>query len=198
MLEYGRARRDEEAELLDFANMVFSLAREPVDFLLAQPKVYSVPGFADISMVAREDGRIKGLVNAIHGTLILGEERLRYGYVGTVSAHPYERGRGIMKTLMNMVMERLEQEGCHFLALGGQRQRYGYFGFEDAGAAITLRFTEASIHHAPEAGPGGALRIMSMDEAGEDALGKARALHGVQALRCDRGKWDFLKLLRTE
>ncbi|HSK69679.1 MAG TPA: hypothetical protein VLA21_10500, partial [Candidatus Limnocylindria bacterium] len=66
------------------------------------------------------------------------------------------------------------------------------------GAAVTLRFTEASIQHAPEAGPGGALRIMSMDEAGEDALGKARALHGAQALRCDRGMWDFLKLLRTE
>ncbi len=54
--------------------------------------------------------------------------------IGTVSAHPDYRGQGIMQTMMNCALERCKVEGAAFMSLGGQRQRYATFGFENVSA----------------------------------------------------------------
>lgn len=79
MLEYGLARPEEERELLDFANYVFSMNGQPTDFLRLQPRVYGRPGFSAITQVARDGKRILGMVSAVTGTLKVGQEQLKYG-----------------------------------------------------------------------------------------------------------------------
>ena len=170
MLEYGRATMQEEAALLDFANMVFSLSHEPTDFRALQPVVYDRPGFSKWTQVARENGRILGMVCTPDKVLKAGEGRLRFGYIGTVSAHPYERGRGIMKELMRRTIDAARDEGLDFLVLGGQRQRYQHFGFEDAGAKLSLYLSQGSISHSRNNKSTGDYRFVDISDARGDDI----------------------------
>ncbi len=197
MIEYGWARRDEEEELLDFANYVFSAADKPVDFRRLLPKVYEKPGFSEISVVAREGGRIKALANAVHGELRVGDEKLSWGYVGTVCVHPYMRGRGMMKRVVPMVMDSCARQGCQFIALSGERQLYRQFGFEDAGSLLSLNLTKASLSAARKGGIWDSFQFVKLEEAGEDALAMAVRLHAGLGMAAIREKPEFITVLKS-
>lgn len=197
MLEYGRARPEEEADLVDFANYVFSFDGNPTDFVKLQPRVYGRPGFAALTQVAREGGKIKGQVAAITGKLRLGRDSLKFGYVGTVSTHPYARGKGIMRELMQRTMDSLREQGCAFLALGGQRQRYNYYGFEDAGSSLYLNLTRGTLRHALGKEEAGNYTFTPFDENNREALELAQTLHRAGAPAVERAADDFALILRT-
>lgn len=197
MLEYGRATAAEEAALLDFANMVFSFSHEPTDFRALQPVVYDRPGFSKWTQVARENGRILGMVCTPDKVLKAGEGRLRFGYIGSVSAHPYERGRGIMKELMQRTIDAARNEGLDFLVLAGQRQRYQHFGFEDAGAKLSLYLSQGSISHSRNSKTTAEYRFLNMEDAQEDDVRQAFDLHQQGQLVCTRQAADFVPILRN-
>ena len=197
MLEYGLARPEEEQALVDFGNMVFSMNHEPTDFKVLQPRVYGRPGFSQITQVAREEGRILGMVSAITGSLMAGEDALKYGYVGTVSAHPHHRGRGIMKRLMANTMDSLRQQGCDIAVLAGQRQRYQHFGFEDAGGNFTLYLSKGSMAHVLGPGEQGRFRFVPLVEGPQEDIRRVHQLHQAQPLVCARSLEDFPVILRT-
>ena len=46
---------------------------------------------------------------------------------------------------MLRTIDAARDEGLDFLVLGGQRQRYQHFGFEDAGAKLSLYLSQGSI-----------------------------------------------------
>ena len=62
-------------------------------------------------------------------SLLVAGKPLRAAGIGTVSVHPYARGEGHMKKLMHMTLEECRENGADLAMLGGQRQRYEYFGF---------------------------------------------------------------------
>ena len=196
MLTYGQARPDEENDLLDFANYVFSYSAAPTDFKKLHPWVYGRPGFSAITQVAREDGRIRGMISAVHDVLSLNGQELKFGYIGTVSTHPYARGQGIMRRLMSLTLDSLKAQGCQLAVLGGQRQRYQYHGFEDAGARVMLSLTSASLRHAL-GGQDHGHRFVPLDQAGEDAMLTARALHSRGSYICLRSAQAFEAKLHT-
>ena len=190
MTEYRFARPEEEAEALDFINAVFSQAARPHDFAKLIPKVYAHPGFAGLHAVAVEDGRIRGAIAMLPITVHAGEDTLKAGYIGSVSVHPRFRGKGYMKRLMAMQIDEAKRQGMDFMALGGQRQRYQYFGFTNYGSEICFSVTQANARHAlPKDAP------FSFVSPNEDHIEKMAALHAKQALRCERPR--FLEALRT-
>ncbi|NLX83452.1 MAG: GNAT family N-acetyltransferase [Clostridiales bacterium] len=197
MLEYGPARVAEEPALLDFANMVFSLSHEPTDFKALQPFIYGQPGFSKWTQVAREEGRILGMICTPDGKLKAGQESLQFGYIGTVSAHPYERGRGIMKELMRHTLDTARAKGLDFLALGGQRQRYQHFGFEDSGAKTSLYITQGSIAHSLGKNQVKDYRFVKAADAGADDVRQALMRHQAGQLVCERAEQDFPLILRN-
>ena len=197
MLEYGYARPQEEGELLDFINYVFSLDGLPTDFLELHPRVFSRPGFSKHTVVAREDGRIIGAVSFVTGQLLLGSQQLSYGFIGNVSTHPYCRGQGHMKALMPMALDALKVQGCDVVLLGGQRQRYQHFGFEDIGFKLSLGFTKNSLRHSLGKINTDGYRFMPLDKENQVGLDAAYALHQGASLRCLRSREDFPLLLRT-
>lgn len=146
MGNYVRGTMEDIDEMIDFANMVFSMSSGSVDFEGLLPKAYS----PDRNMLAKhhlikEDGRIKALVDVLPMTLQMGKERLRAGYIGTVSVHPKARGR----KYMIMLMEQAQQceEDMDILILDGNRHRYQHYGFEKAGMKYCFNITGDSIRH---------------------------------------------------
>ena len=148
MTEFRKAIPGERDLLIDFGNYVFSQAHRPHDFKQILPKVYG-DGHAieDFHYVAVEDGRIRAMIAAYPHQYTIGGITLNTRFIGTVSVHPYARGNGYMKGIMSMIEEELRSDGTDYAALGGQRQRYRYFGFELGGMALSFVIDEANMKH---------------------------------------------------
>lgn len=135
-------------DILDFANMVFSMSSGSTDFANLLPKAYSEDRHTRLKHhVTEEHGHIKGLIDVY--PIVLRQEKmtLQAGYIGTVSVHPTCEGQGYMKRLMEQVEQQAKLEGTDLLILDGDRHRYQYYGFEKAGMKYCFNVTDASIKH---------------------------------------------------
>jgi len=146
---YRIAGPADREKYIDFANMVFSCAHVPHDFKALIPKVYADGRDTDDmhNIAVRDDGSIRGLVAVMPNELTVAGTVLKTGYVGTVSTHPYGRGEGHMKKLMDMAISRMQEDGVDMAMLGGQRQRYEYFGFTNGGVSRNHRVTATNLRH---------------------------------------------------
>ena len=62
MTEYRFARPEEEPQILDLIDLVFSQGSRPHDFRKLLPKVYAHPGFAGFHAVAVRENRIRAVI----------------------------------------------------------------------------------------------------------------------------------------
>ena len=193
MTDYRFARPGEEDEILDLINAVFSQKARPHDFAQLIPKVYAHPGFSRLHAVAEVDGRIRGTVAMLPIELQMGPDAapLRGGYIGSVCVHPRFEKQGHMRALMAMQEARAWKMGLDFMALGGQRQRYEYFGFAKAGLGFLFSVNAANVRHAlKDAAPVKIEPFLNDAEA-------PYALHAAQPCRCQRPRELFYDTLRT-
>jgi len=148
MVEYRRAKKEEAVELLDFINLVFSQNSRPHDFKKMFPHMYNdtYPYWND-HLVAVEDGKILGTVAICDKFYDVADMKLKCGRIEQVSVHLYHRGRGFMKTLMNMAVEDMKKSGCDYSSLGGQRQRYEYFGYSQGNSRWFFSVNATNIRH---------------------------------------------------
>ena len=126
MIEYRKALPHEEADILDFINYVFSQAHRPHDFKLLLPKVYAHEGFYRYHYVAVKDGRIRGTVAVLPLEMqVMPGKTLKIGYVGSVSAHPYDKGAGHMKKLMDHICKTIPNARELMLSALQNEAQYG-------------------------------------------------------------------------
>ena len=123
-------------EALDVLNLAFGKA-PPRDFEAILPALYR-RGEEEMSwnFALRERGRIRAVVGLFPLAYRWGGATLRVAGIGGVSCHPHARGRGYMQQLMDHCVQAAPAEGFHLSWLGGQRQRYGYFGYEKCGVLL--------------------------------------------------------------
>ena len=149
MTEYRFATSQDWPKVIDFIDLVFSQSARPHDFAALIPKVYGDGhDYSHIHAIALEDGEIRGCVAVLPVEMAIAGQPLRMGYLGSVSVHRLSRGAGYMKKLMQMQLEKAQADGLDMIVLGGQRQRYGYFGFSSAGGAYEYSITHANVRHA--------------------------------------------------
>lgn len=149
MIEYRTARPQDMDELLDLINMIFSMLRTPHDFAAVLPKVYAgAARRSEIHEIACEDGRLCGVVGLLPFQQIMAGRSLSCGYIGSVSVHPRMRGRGVMRELMNRQIQKAKEAGMDLVVLGGQRQRYEYYGFSACGSRTRYVVSRANARHA--------------------------------------------------
>lgn len=189
--EYRKARPEEFEDLLDFGNMVFGL-----DFRALLPKLYGDhPELAECHYLALEDGKIKAMVGCFPWTMKVGDHELKVKGIGTVSVHPYSRGKGYMKKLMQMAVEDARKEGADLMCLGGQRQRYEYFGFVNAVSSCGFRVTPTNRRHHKEVKTD-AYTLVSLLEHPEYTADCMRLFNG-QLIHAVRAEKDFAEICRS-
>ncbi len=123
-VEYLKAEEKDYNELIDFINYVFSHSGGAVDFPTLLPKLYKTKNTMKNHYIVKEDNKIKGVVGAFPDTLSIDDEHINIVGIGSVSTHPYSRGTGYMKKLMNLAIEDMKNDNIDISVLSGYKQRY--------------------------------------------------------------------------
>ena len=196
---YRKATENDREKYVDFANLVFSNAHVPHDFETLIPKVYGRNRKTAYmqNIAVRDDGAIRGLVAVMPNTLKIMDYTLRTGYVGTVSVHPYARGEGHMKKLMAMAIEGMQNDEMDLVMLGGQRQRYEYFGFTKGGVSLNHRVTSTNLRHVIGDANVDNIEIFDIAEEDVQTIEKCSQLHRSLKLSAERSTEDFYIICST-
>jgi predicted acetyltransferase len=195
-IQYTKASIDDYDEVIDLANYVFSAAHSPTDFPSLLPKLYSREYFMDsVHYIAREDGRIKAVIGAYPLEMKVMAETLPGRGIGMVSVHPYARSLGSMKALMDMALEDMRRDGMVFSCLGGQRQRYEYFGYTPLGSLLAFGATRANIRHSLGQDFVSRLSLKRLTEKDDGLLDDIYRLHEAKPCRAARQRDRLFDLL---
>jgi len=195
MLEKRWATPEDRNDIIDFIDYVFSKAHRPHDFATLLPKLYGdQANTAEHHFIIKENGKIIAAILAYPVSMtIAGEEMMTIG-VGSVSVHPRERGRSFMDDLLAAVDEHAQAYDAAFAVLGGNRQRYGYYGFELSGCHLTATLYRHNAIHAFKDEDTTNLSLVPMTAAHIDA---AYALHTAQPSFCHRDRDMFITILKN-
>lgn len=142
MTEIRRGRLEEHDKILDFINLVFSMAHRPHNFEYMYPNLYRAePGYMEHFYTLWEDGELRCCVLCEPRVLSVGGEKLNLIGIGNVATHHRALGKGYMTRLMGQIVEDMKADGVHLSCLGGKRLRYNHFGYELAGNCFDLSFS---------------------------------------------------------
>ncbi len=147
----GRTPKEDYAKLMSFLNKVFFInddGQDKRDFVGLLPKLYkSEENTCRDNFIVKEGDDIKGAVGLFYTDVVAGGEKLRCGGIGNVGVSIDSRSKGYMIECMNMALDDMKASKADFGLLGGQRQRYGYFGFEPAGIQYDFSVNLSNLRH---------------------------------------------------
>ena len=147
-MEYCIATDNDKEEIIEFINKVFEFPAKNLDFRTLIPKVYGDDkGVNEIHHLVKEDGKIAAVIAVYEREYRIGDRRLKTGYIGSVSVDADKRGKGYMKLLMKKAEEAMREKGISLAMLSGDRNRYGYFGYEVGGLRLKFEFEKRNITH---------------------------------------------------
>lgn len=192
MEEYRKGRIEDFDNAVDFANLVFH-----IDFRQLLPKLYgdNKQDIMKYHHMILEDNKIKAMVGCFPINMWVGSEKIKTAGIGTVSVHPYSRGKDYMKRLMKVAINESEEASFDMMVLGGARQRYEYFGFTPCATRVKLYANKSNLHHCKEREIAG-IHIEPFDTRKSDAdvLDKCVELHRSLNIRVEREETQFLEI----
>jgi predicted N-acetyltransferase YhbS len=196
--EYTKGTPSDFDEIVDLANYVFSHDHSKHDFPTLLPMQYGKgANTAQNHYLAKSNGKIVALLGSFPiETTIMGEP-FKVFRIGTVSVHPYYRGQGHMKVLLNTAIADMKTAGASFGVLGGYRQRYEYFGFEPCGIELDFTVTATNLNHAFQGRKTDDITFLRMEKADTENFAQAQRLHQKQPLCCERRAEEFFDICRS-
>lgn len=179
-------------DIIDFGNYVFN-----VDFPSLLPKLYKNHNeTSKYHHIVKEAHRIKAMVGSFPLSLTVCGNNLKVRGIGTVSVHKYSRKSGYMRNLMDTAIAEIKAEGCDFAVLGGQRQRYEYWGFTPCGISLHLNFNSSNIKHSTVE-INDDYRFLEYHNDIMSDLDKAVSLHDSQLVHAAREKENFIDISKS-
>lgn len=194
-VEFCKGTEKDRQDIIDFGDLVFSKSSRPHDFQSLLPKLYGpLSQFEPLHYLVKEDGKIRAMICILPMEYQVESKLLKINGVGTVSVHPAARSRGYMKKLMTWALEDMEAEGYDFSVLGGQRQRYEYFGYSPIGTRLRYTVTRDNLRHRYAGRNFAPLLLRPMEERD---VPDCCALYEQQPIRVRRSQKEFLSVLRS-
>ncbi|HCG77533.1 MAG: hypothetical protein COZ37_05765 [bacterium (Candidatus Ratteibacteria) CG_4_10_14_3_um_filter_41_18] len=157
-------------------------------FACAYPVVWREENFSPENIsVIRENGKIASLIRLFPMNLMVGESKIKTGGIGGVATDPEIRGKGYMGQLLNYNIKKMKAEGYALSVLGGDRFRYGNFGWEYGGRQVNLNISGRSLSKAGVK-PHNKVKRFSGEK---EILEKIISCHEKEELRVERRKEDY-------
>jgi predicted N-acetyltransferase YhbS len=164
------------------------------DFPMLLPQIYRpTDNLMKAIYAIRRDGRIVSAVGVHPREWQVGDTTLKLAGIGGVSTLSEYRGQGLMKALMDRCVSDMKAEGYHLSWLGGQRQRYQYFGYEKCGNVYQIGLRRTNFRHASRE-----LRDIHFEAMGEvytDRIEAAKSFHEAKPMHVHRSQEDFVLYL---
>lgn len=147
----GTAKPEEREQLLAMLDDVFFIDDEPEtkrNFLELLPKLYKEEyDPCSNNFTVSEDGCIKAAVGLYYDNAVAAGRKLKAAGIGNVAVTRDCRGKGYMIDCLNRAIEDIRSSGADYSVLGGDRQRYGYFGYEPAGLSCNFTIDKRALGH---------------------------------------------------
>ena len=135
-------------DYMKLINESFGFLTPETEFIGIHPKLYREQYRPqDQNYVVTEDGLPVAAVGAYDHEITVCGRRIPCRGIGNVAVHPDHRSKGYMRLAMNTAMEDMIADGIILSTLGGQRQRYLYFGYDKAGPVYNYSVTRENMRH---------------------------------------------------
>jgi predicted GNAT family N-acyltransferase len=117
-------------------------------FPLAYPQVWkkqNTDGFKN-TFIIKEKGNIVSLLRIFPLKTIQNGVDVNLAGIGSVSTLYSHRGKGYMTELLQHSFQEMEKQKFPLSVLGGDRHRYGNFGYENGGRVVNVTVSPRGIH----------------------------------------------------
>ena len=196
-LYYGRGRDEDNKKLIAFLDEVFFTDDpEERDFLNLLPKCYKDkyrPAYNNF-VVQDKNGEFRSAIGSFYNDMTIGDEQIKACCIGNVAVGKNYRSMGYMIELMELSVEDMRKNGVDVAYLGGQRQRYGYFGFESSGTSYRFNFSRSAYKHTLKAMPCG-LDIEKLSPNDAESIANIEKIYSKLPIRSNRKPESYFDVL---
>jgi predicted N-acetyltransferase YhbS len=187
-LYYGRGKDADNAALIKFLDEVF-FTDDPDkrEFLEILPKIYKDqyrPAYNNF-VTQENNGEFRAAIGNFCNYLSIGSEDVFACCIGNVAVGKKFRSKGYMIELMNMSIDDMKKREVDMAYLGGQRQRYGYFGFETSGVRYEYSFNRQTIKHTLGNKSSG-LKVFELESEDYQSLENIESIYAKNIIKAQR------------
>lgn len=153
--------------------------------------LYNDPAQMDRYTVIKDGNTVIACLSCVDQTFLIDGDELRVAGIGQVATLPEYRGHGLMSRLLDAAIARITAESFPLSELGGDRVRYGRYGWESAGRQWQFQLTARSVADVPA--PSQQVQPLEMVS---DEIAAIIAIHETEPLRVRRTTEQYGRLLR--
>ena len=198
-LYYGRGKDEDNKKLISFLDEVFFTDDpEGRDFFNLLPKCYKDeyrPAYNNF-VVQDEKGEFRAAIGSFYNDMTVGGDPIKACCIGNVAVGKNYRSMGYMIELMEMSVADMGKNGVDVAYLGGQRQRYGYFGFEMSGTVYRFNFSRSAYRHSLKAMPCG-LNVEKLDPQDSASMAEIEKIYSKLPIRSNRKAQNYYDILTS-
>lgn len=197
----GRGSKEDEKELIEMLDDVFFSDDDEETkrcFVELLPKLYKDkynPGYNNV--ILKEDGVIKAAIGCYPLDVTAAQRKLRCMGIGNVAVAKDSRRKGYMVELMNLALDIMKEEDYDYSLLGGQRQRYGYFGYEPIGSVYRFTINKGNIAHIKGKDYKTSFTAKEVTESDVEIIDKMVELYKSQPYYMDRNRENCIDVLKS-
>lgn len=195
----GRCPEKHTKQLLGVLDNVFFLDDpNQQDFLSLLPKLYKDkynPAYNNV--VIMEDDAIKAAVGCFPSTVCAAGRRLKVLGIGNVAVARDSRSKGYMIELMNMAIDIMKDEDFDYSLLGGQRQRYGFFGYDPIGSEYRFLIDKGNIRRILGNDAKSTFTARELKPEDTETINKIKALNESLPFYTERNTEDYVDILKS-
>lgn len=195
----GRCPEKYSKQLIDVLNDVF-FSEDPnkQDFLSLLPKLYKDkfrPAYNNVVIMEGEE--IKAAVGCFPSTVSAAGRKLRVLGIGNVAVAKDSRSKGYMIDLMNMSIDIMKNDDYDYSLLGGQRQRYGFFGYDPIGSEYRFLIDKGNIRRILGKDPETSFTARELKAEDTEIIEKIKALNESLPFYTERATEDYVDILKS-
>ena len=144
-MEIRKVKYEEYETLMEMMNISFDFVKEEDKFESILPKLYFKDNERMVHIGAFDGTTLCASIGIYEMKLIRGNKSLKVGCVGAVSTLPEYRKQGLFSKIIQEIINYAKEEKYELLFLGGDRFRYGNYGFECGGRALCFNLSKRNL-----------------------------------------------------
>ncbi len=194
----GFGCKADEKELIAALNEIFFSEEPQTNFMDLLPKLYKDKyNCGENNLILKEDGVIKAAIGCFPLEAVAAGRKLKIMGIGNVAVAKDCRRKGYMIDLMNDALRNMIDGDYDFSVLGGQRQRYEYFGYTPAGNAIRFEINMGNISRLRNGNTETSFTAREITDADTDILAKIKEINDAQPYYVVRPAENMSDILRS-